>query len=169
MIDSNDVINGDGPMAPTRAGSIPAVAIIKMCYSGKYTEREMYDRITKTGGLVDHLGTSEVREVLERIKNGDTYAKLIYDAMIYQIGKNIGAYATVLKGDVDAILLTGGIANDSYLVEKITNMVKYIAPVKVYADEFEMEALAAGALRVLTGQEQPKIYNGVPVWAGFKK
>jgi len=169
MIDSNDVINGDGPMAPTRAGSIPAVAIIKMCYSGKYTEREMYDRITKTGGLVDHLGTSEVREVLERIKNGDTYAKLIYDAMIYQIGKNIGAYATVLKGDVDAILLTGGIANDSYLVEKITDMVKYIAPVKVYAGEFEMEALAAGALRVLTGQEQPKIYNGVPVWSGFKK
>lgn len=169
MIDSNDVINGDGPMAPTRAGSIPAVAIIKMCYSGKYTEREMYDRITKTGGLVDHLGTSEVREVLERIKNGDTYAKLIYDAMIYQIGKNIGAYATVLKGDVDAILLTGGIANDSYLVEKITDMVKYIAPVKVYAGEFEMEALAAGALRVLTGQEQPKIYNGVPVWTGFKK
>jgi butyrate kinase len=169
MIDSNDVINGDGPMAPTRAGSIPAVAIIKMCYSGKYTEREMYDRITKAGGLVDHLGTSEVREVVERIKNGDTYAKLIYDAMIYQIGKNIGAYATVLKGDVDAILLTGGIANNSYLVERITDMVKYIAPVKVYAGEFEMEALAAGALRVLTGQEQPKIYNGIPVWSGFKK
>jgi butyrate kinase len=169
MIDSNDVINGDGPMAPTRAGSIPAVAIIKMCYSGKYTEREMYDRITKTGGLVDHLGTSEVREVLEHIKNGDTYAKLIYDAMIYQIGKNIGAYATVLKGGVDAILLTGDIANDSYLVERITDMVKYIAPVKVYAGEFEMEALAAGALRVLTGQEQPKIYNGVPVWSSFKK
>jgi len=168
MIDSNDVINGDGPMAPTRAGSIPAVAIIKMCYSGKYTEREMYDRITKTGGLVDHLGTSEVREVLERIKNGDTYAKLIYDAMIYQIGKNIGAYATVLKGDVDAILLTGGIANDPYLIEKITDMVRYIAPVKVYAGEFEMEALAAGVLRVLTGQEQPKIYNGVPVWTGLK-
>jgi len=129
----------------------------------------MYDRITKTGGLVDHLGTSEVREVVERIKNGDTYAKLIYDPMIYQIGKNIGAYATVLKGGVDAILLTGGIANDSYLVERITDMVKYIAPVKVYAGEFEMEALAAGALRVLTGQEQPKIYNGVPVWSGFKK
>jgi butyrate kinase len=168
MIDSNDVINGDGPMAPTRAGSIPAVAIIKMCYSGKYTEREMYDRITKTGGLVDHLGTSEVREVVERIKKGDIYAKLIYDAMIYQIGKNIGAYATVLEGDVDAILLTGGIANDSYLVEKITNMVKYIAPVKVYDGEYEMKAMASGALRVLTGQEQPKIYNGIPVWSGFK-
>jgi butyrate kinase len=169
MIDSNDVINGDGPMAPTRAGSIPAVAIIRMCYSGKYTEREMYDRITKTGGLVGHLGTSEAREVLERIKSGDAYAKLIYDAMIYQIGKNIGAYATVLKGDVDAILLTGGITNDSYLVEQVTDMVKYIAPVKVYAGEFEMEALAAGALRVLTGQEQPKTYTGVPVWNGFER
>jgi len=169
MVDSNDVINGDGPMAPTRAGSIPAVAIIKMCYSGKYTEREMYDRITKTGGLVDHLGTSEVREVLERIKNGDSYAKLIYDAMIYQIGKNIGAYATVLNGDVDAILLTGGIANDPYLIEKVTDMVEYIAPVKVYAGEFEMEAMAAGALRVLTGQEQPKTYTGVPVWSGFER
>jgi butyrate kinase len=169
MVDSNDIINGDGPMAPTRAGSIPAVAIIRMCYSGKYTEREMYDRITKTGGLVDHLGTSEVREVVERIKNGDSHAKLIYDAMIYQIGKNIGACAAVLNGDVDAILLTGGVANDPYLVEMITDIVGYIAPVKVYAGEFEMEAMAAGALRVLTGQEQPKIYNGVPVWSGFER
>jgi butyrate kinase len=140
-----------------------------MCYSGKYTEREMYDRITKAGGLVDHLGISEVREVLERIKNGDSYAKLTYDAMIYQIGKNIGAYATVLNGDVDAILLTGGIANDPYLIGKVTDMVGYIAPVEVYAGEFEMEAMAAGALRALTGQEQPKIYSGVPVWSGFKK
>jgi len=169
MVDSNDVINGDGPMAPTRAGSIPATAIIKMCFSGTYTEREMYDRITKTGGLVDHLGTSEVTEVLERIKSGVTYAKLVYDAMIYQICKNIGAYATVLKGDVDVILLTGGIANNPYLVEKITDMVKYIAPVKVYAGEFEMEALASGALRVLIGQEKPKTYTGVPVWNGFER
>jgi len=169
MVDSTDVINGDGPMAATRAGAIPAVAIIKMCYSGKYTEREMYDRITKNGGLVDHLGTADVREIQERIKTGDAYAKLVFDAMIYQISKNIGAYATVLKGEVDAILLTGGIAHDAYLVEKITDMVKYIAPVKVYAGEFEMEALAAGALRVLTGQEQPKTYTGVPVWNGFER
>jgi len=161
MIDSTDVINGDGPMAPTRAGAIPAVAIIKMCYSGKYTEKEMYDRITKNGGLVDHLGTADVREIQERIKKGDAYAKLIFDAMTYQIGKNIGAYATVLKGQVDAILLTGGIAHDADLVENI-------APVKVYAGEFEMEAMAAGALRVLTGQEQPKTYSGVPVWKGFE-
>lgn len=169
MVDSSDVINGDGPMAPTRAGAIPATAIIKMCFSGKYTQKEMYDRITKTGGLVDHLGTSEVTEVLDRIRNSDPYAKVVYDAMIYQIAKNIGAYATVLKGEVDAILLTGGIAHDAYLVDQITERVKYIAPVEVYAGEFEMEALAAGALRVLTGKEEPKTYTGVPVWRGFGK
>lgn len=169
MVDQNDVINGDGPMAPTRAGSLPAIALIKMCFSGKYTERELYDRVTKNGGLVDHLGTSDVLEVVERIKNGDKYAKLIFDAMIYQIGKFIGAYAAVLKGDVDAILLTGGISRNEYLVEQITDMVKFIAPVKVYAGEFEMEALASGAIRVLSGQEQPKKYTGIPVWNGFKK
>jgi butyrate kinase len=168
MIDGNDVINGDGPMAPTRAGSIPATAIIKMCFSGKYTERQMYDRITKTGGLVDHVGTSEAREILERIRQGDDYAKLVYDALIYQISKNIGAYAAVLGGDVDAILLTGGLAHEPYLVEEITARVKHIAPVKVYAGEFEMEALASGALRVLTGREQPKSYTGIPVWKGFE-
>lgn len=167
MVDSNDVINGDGPMAPTRAGTIPATAIVKMCYSGKYTEKEMYTRITKTGGLVGHLGTSDGHEIKERIKSGDTQAKLIYDAMIYQICKNIGAYATVLKGDVDAILITGGLANDSYIIDQITDMVQYIAPVKVYAGEFEMEAMASGALRVLTGREEPKTYTGVPVWEGF--
>jgi butyrate kinase len=167
MVDSTDAINGESPMAPTRAGVIPAVAIIRMCYSGKYTEKEMYDRINKTGGLVDHLGTSEAIEVQRRIQKGDKYAKLVYDAMIYQICKSIGAYATVLKGEVDAILLTGGIANDRYLVEMITDTVGYIAPVSVYAGEFEMEALAAGALRVLRGEEQPKTYTGVPVWGGF--
>ena len=169
MVDSTDVINGDGPMAPTRAGALPAAAIMRMCYSGRYTEKQMYDRITKTGGLIDHLGTSDVMEIIDRIENGDSYARLIYDAMIYQIGKNIGAYATVLKGQVDAILLTGGIAHDTYLIDRIVDMVKYIAPVRVYAGEFEMEALAAGALRVLTGREQAKTYTGVPVWKGFER
>jgi butyrate kinase len=169
IIDGNDVINGDGPMAPTRAGTIPATAIIKMCFSGEYDEKQMYEKITKSGGLVSHLGSSDAREIVERIEKGDKYAKLIYDAMAYQIAKFIGAYATVLHGDVDAILLTGGIANDPYLTGKVIEMVKYIAPVKVMAGEFEMEALASGALRVLTGKEEAKEYTGIPVWSGFEK
>jgi butyrate kinase len=168
MIDTTNCIDGDGTMAPTRAGGVAAVTLIKMCFSGRYTEREMYDRITKTGGLVDHLGTSDAREIKARIDSGDGYAKLIYDAMIYQVCKDIGAYATVLCGDVDAILLTGGISNDTYLVDQITSRVNYIAPVIAYAGEFEMEAMAAGAIRVLSGEESPQIYTGEPVWKGFE-
>ncbi len=169
MVDATDAINGDGPMAPTRAGFLPAAIVSKMSFAGKLTEKQIYDRITKNGGLVDHLGTSDVKEIKERIKKGDSYASLIYNAMIYQIGKYIGAYAAVLHGDVDAILLTGGIANDAELVEKVTAMVKFIAPVRVYAGEFEMEALANGALRVLRGLEKAKVYTGIPIWSGFKK
>jgi butyrate kinase len=110
-----------------------------------------------------------MREVTRMIENGDSYAKLIYDAMIYQIGKYIGAYATVLHGQVDGILLTGGASHDKYLVEKVTEMVKYIAPVKVYPGELELEAMACGALRILTGQEEAKVYSGIPVWSGFEK
>ncbi len=169
MIDSTDAVNGDGPMAPTRAGALPATSVSKISFSGKTNEKQLYDRITKNGGMVDHLGTSDVIDVKERIKKGDKYAALIYDAMTYQIGKYIGAYAAVLNGEVDAILLTGGISNDKDLVEKITKMVKFIAPVKVYAGEFEMEAMASGAIRVLSGQEQAKNYTGVPVFSGFVK
>jgi butyrate kinase len=168
IVDSTDVINGDGPMAPTRAGALPATAVIKMCFSGKISEQEIYKRITKTGGFVDHLQTADAREVQARMNQGDTHAKRVYETLAYQVSKSIGAYATVLKGDVDGILLTGGMAHDDYLTGKITDRVAYIAPVKVYAGEFEMEALAAGALRVLSGQEQPRTYTGIPVWEKFE-
>ncbi|MDF1552271.1 MAG: butyrate kinase [Deferrisomatales bacterium] len=169
MVDSTDVINGDGPMAPTRAGALPATAVVKLCFSGKFTEREMYNRITKNGGLTDHLETADVREVRERAAKGDAYAGLVFDAMLYQVAKYIGAYAAVLKGEVDAILLTGGIAQDPEVVERITERVRFIAPVRVYPGELEMEALAAGAIRVLSGREEAKTYTGVPVWGGFPK
>ena len=168
MVDTTNCIDGDGTMAPTRAGGIAAVSLIRMCFSGKYTEKEMVDRITKRGGLVDHLGTADAREIMGRIEQGDGYAKLVYDAMIYQVCKDIGAYATVLRGDVDAILLTGGLSNDAYLVERITSRIHYIAPVIAYAGEFEMEAMAAGAIRVLSGKESPRTYTGEPVWKGFE-
>jgi len=167
MVDSNNTAQGDGPMTPTRSGSLPVVDVVEACFSGRYTQRELYDRITKVGGLVDHLGTSDVREVVARIKAGDAYAKIVYDALIYQVGKDVGAMACVLGGAVDAIILTGGIAHDHYLVERLTQMVSFLAPVHVMAGEFEMEALAAGALRVLSGKEQAREYTGVPLWNGF--
>lgn len=167
MVDSNDIANGDGPMAPTRCGQLPVKDVVTMCFSGKYTEKEMREKITKTGGLVDHLGTSDAREVTEMIKNGNQYAKLIYDAMIYEIGKTAGSMAAVLCGKVDGIIFTGGISHDKYVVEKLTEMLSFIAPITVMAGEFEMEALAAGAIRVLSGKEEAKTYTGIPVWNGF--
>lgn len=169
MIDSNDIAQGDGPMAPTRCGSIPVKDVIRECFSGKYTEKQMHERTTKTGGLVDHLGTSDAREVGAMIAGGDAYAKLVYDAMIYQIGKYAGSMAAALKGKVDQIILTGGISHDKYLVEKLSEMIGFIAPVTVMAGEFEMEALAAGAIRVLTGEEEAKQYSGEPVWNSFRE
>lgn len=167
MVDSNDIANGDGPMAPTRCGQLPVKDVVTMCYSGKYTKKEMREKITKTGGLVDHLGTSDAREVTAMIENGNKYAKLIYDSMIYEIGKTAGSMAAVLHGKIDGIVLTGGISHDKYVVEKLTEMLSFIAPVTVMAGEFEMEALAAGAIRVLSGEEEAKTYTGIPVWSGF--
>lgn len=167
MVDSNDIINGDGPMAPTRAGSISAVDMLRLSFSGKYTEREIYQRINKVGGLVDHLGTADALEIKERIENGDAYAKLVYDAMIYQVGKNIGAYAAVLRGELSGIVLTGGLVNDDYLVTALKEMIGFLGPVAAMPGEFEMEALASGALRVLTGEEEAREYTGRPVWNGF--
>lgn len=167
MIDSNDIAQGDGPMAPTRCGTVPVKDVIRMCFSGKFTEKEMHDFTTKNGGWVNHLNTADAREVTSRILNGDSYAKLIYDATIYQIAKYVGACAVSLKGKVDGIILTGGISNDKYLTKSLIDYISFLAPVEVMAGEFEMEALAAGAIRVLKGDEKAKEYTGVPVWNGF--
>lgn len=167
MIDSNDIINGDGPMAPTRCGSIPVSSIIKMCYSGDYTEREMLEKTTKTGGLVDHLNTTDVRSIVELIKDGGHYAKLVFDAMLYQISKSIGSCAVSLSGKVDGIILTGGISNSEYVTDHIKERVEFIGPVSIMAGEFEMEALAAGAIRVMNNEEEALIYSGEPVWEGI--
>ena len=168
MVDSNGIINGEGPMAPTRSGALPAVPLIDLCFSGKYTRDEMYKRITKSGGFVDHLGTSEAIEVGERAKAGDKYAELVYHAFWYQIVKEIGAMAAVLAGKVDAIILTGGISHDKDLCAYIQEMCSFIAPVEVRAGEFEMEALAAGACRVLNGEEEAKVYTGEKVFTDFE-
>ena len=167
MVDGNDCANGEGPMSANRPGALPALLLAKLCYSGKYSEKDMHTLLSKRGGFLDHLDTDDGLEVVRRIQAGDQYAKLIYDAMAYQVAKQIGADAVVLAGKVDGIILTGGMSQGAYLVSEITRQVDWIAPVEVFAGDFEMDALANGALRVLRGEEAPKVYTGEPVWNGF--
>ena len=168
MIDSTNLTKGDGPMAPTRSGEIQAMTIIDMAYSGEWERKALEDRVNMGGGLMDHLGTADVMEIKERIANGDKYAKYVYDGMIYQIGKYIGMMGAVLEGEVDAVLLTGGISRDEYLVEKLTKMCGYLAPVEAIAGEFEMEALGSGAYRVLTGEEEAIEYDEKFTFTGLE-
>ncbi|SHH59032.1 butyrate kinase [Sporobacter termitidis DSM 10068] len=167
MIDSNDIIKGSGPMTPTRAGDMAYMKIVDMAYSGDYTKKELTDKLNKNGGLMDHFGTADTRQVLSLAESGDKYAALIYDGMIYQNAKYVGAMAVALKGKVDAIILTGGVSNGKYFTDKMTEYIGWIAEVVVMPGEFELEALAAGALRAARGQEPPKLYTGIPVWNGF--
>ncbi len=157
MIDVNNA-NDMGPFSPQRVGALPVTGLAKLCFSGEYTQKEMIGFLTKKGGILAHLGTDNVEEVEKRIEEDDQKAKLIYSAMVYQIAKEIGAMATTLEGNVDAILLTGGIANSKRLTDSITQKVKFIAPVLLFPGEDEMEALTLGALRVISGEEKVKEY-----------
>jgi len=132
--------------------------LVRLCYSGRYSETEMIKKIVGYGGLVAYLGTNNAVEVEESIEQGDKQAELVYRAMAYQVAKEIGASSTVLRGRVDAIIITGGIAHSKKLVDWIKERVDFIAPVMVYPGEDEMEAMAAGGQRVLRGLEEPKIY-----------
>lgn len=165
MVDGNDIVGGEGPMAPTRCGDIPASALIKYC-AGK-DPKEAKAICTRTGGLVSWLGTSDALEVSNRAAAGDKEAAMVWNTMIYQITKYIGAMAVVLHGQVDGILLGGGMVYNKELVAAITEACSFIAPVWAYPGEFEMEAMASGAIRALTGKEEVKKYTGKPVWGGF--
>lgn len=167
MVDTVDSTRGEGRMAPTRTGTAPLADVIELCFSGKYTEKELLTMIMKTGGWIAHLGTSDAREVEKMIADGNKYAELIYRTTAYQIAKDIAAMAAVMKGDVDAIILTGGVAYSEKMTGMIRERVSFIAPIEVYPGEYEMDALAAGAVRVLEGREEPKFYTGEPVFPGF--
>lgn len=158
MIDVNNA-NEMGPFSPERTGGLPVGDLVKMCFSGEYTLKEMKTKIKGKGGLVAYLGTNNAKEVGERALAGDEKAKLIFDAMAYQIAKEIGKMATVLKGKVNSIILTGGVAYNKYLTDKIKDMVGFISSVTIYPGEDEMEALNEGALRVLNKEEIAKIYE----------
>ena len=167
IVDGNDVLNGDGPMAPNRSGNVPLMPVVKMCYSGEYTLDEMKVKIGKAGGLLALLGTDNVMEIKERIANGDKWASLVYENFAYQLGKYIGSYACVLEGKVDAIVMTGGVSNDETFIANVKKYAGWIAPMIVYGGDFEMEALANGAIRALDKVEETKEYTGEPVWSGF--
>jgi butyrate kinase len=155
MIDVNNA-NDEGPFSPERTGELPVGDVAKLCFSGKYTKEELKKMFIGKGGVVAYLGTNDVKKVMEE---GTEEEKFIIDAMVYQIAKEIGGMCAVLKGRVDAIVITGGIANNVEVVEKIKSYVFKFAPVFSVPGEFEMEALAKGALRVLKGEEEAKIWG----------
>lgn len=159
VVDVNNALDGEGPFSPERTGGLPIGDLIKMCFSGKYTIEEVKKKITGKGGIVAYLDTNDAREVENRASAGDEKAKLVFEAMGYQVAKEIGKNAAVLCGKVDAIILTGGIAYSKKMVSYIEEMVDFIAPVVIYPGEDEPYALAMGGLRVLNGEEEAKEYK----------
>ena len=158
-VDANNALDGEGPFSPERAGSLPASDLIRLCFSGKYTEKQLLKRIAGKAGLNAHLGTNNVKEIIQRIEDyGDTRAQLILDAMIYHVAKNIAAEAAVLCGNIDAILLTGGLARSEYIISRLRQRIGFLAPVRCFPGEDEMEALALNALDVLRGKRAARIY-----------
>ena len=158
VIDVNDALRGEGPFSPERSGGLPAAAVVDACFSGKYTEKQIRKMISGEGGVVSYLGTNSFMDVENRVNAGDPEAMLISDAFAYQLAKEIGAMSTVVCGKVDAIIITGGIAYNKDLMEKVKEKVQFIAPVEIYPGEDEMGALAGNGLAVLNGTEEVKVY-----------
>ncbi len=158
VVDVNNALDGEGPFSPERTGGLPVGDLAKLCFSGKYTHADIKKMIKGKGGLVAYLGTNDGRDVVKMIETGDEKAKLIFEAMAYQVAKEIGSCAAVLKGNVDAIILTGGLAYGAMLTEWIKNRVSFISDVIIYPGEDEMSALAQGGLRVLRNEEKAQIY-----------
>ena len=159
VIDVNNGLHGDGPFSLERAGTVPAGDLVELCFSGQYNRQEILRKLVRNSGLVAYLETKDVVKVEKQILAGDTKAKLIYYAMAYQIAKEIGAASAVLKGQVDAIILTGGLAHGSSFVEAISERVNWIADIEIRPGENELQALAEGATRVLNGEERVKTYS----------
>ncbi|HOI00261.1 MAG TPA: butyrate kinase [Bacteroidales bacterium] len=159
VIDVNQGLDGDGPYSPERTGTLPVGDLVRLCFSGKYTEKEVLKMIKGEGGMVAYLGTNSAYEVEQKAAQGDQEAMLIWEGMAYQVAKEVGAMSAVLKGMVDGILITGGVANSKWFVNMIIERVHRIAPTHVYPGEDEMRALAMNGLRVLSGEAIPKVYS----------
>jgi butyrate kinase len=159
VVDVNNALNGDGPFTPERSGGLPAGQLVDLCFSGRYTHSEILNMITGKGGMLAYLGTNDFIEVCKRAENGESRAILVRDAFTYQVGKEIGSMAAVLSGNIDAIILTGGIANHTTTVANIKSMVDFIAVVIVYPGEDELKALAFNGLLALDGKIEIKTYK----------
>ena len=159
VIDVNQALDGEGPFSPERAGTLPTAQLVNVCFSGKYTQAEVKKMLVGKGGYVGYFGTNDAYQIEKDAEAGNEKAILIQNAMAYQVAKGIGEAAVVLKGKIDAILLTGGIAYGKPIVAEITRYVDWIAPVKVYPGEDEMRALAFNALLILNGETEPKNYE----------
>ena len=158
IIDIFNALDGDGAFSPERAGAVPVGALVKMCFSGKYTEKEVYKKLVGNGGFNAYCGTNDMRDVEKMVNEGDAKAKEVRDAFILQMSKNIGAMATVLEGKIDQIIVTGGIAYDKAVVAGLKERCEWIAPFTVYPGEDELLALAQGGLRVIKGEEKAMPY-----------
>ncbi|PRS10157.1 butyrate kinase [Bacillus atrophaeus] len=158
VADVNNGLHGEGPFSPERAGTVPAGDLVDLCFSGKYTREDIMKKLVGTGGLLGYLDTTDAVRVENMIQSGDEKARLIYDAMAYQVAKEIGAASAVLKGEVEVIVLTGGLAYGKSFVSSIRSYIDWISDVLVYPGENELQSLAQGALRVLLGEEQSKRY-----------
>lgn len=158
VIDVFNALDGDGAFSPERAGAVPSGALIKMCFSGQYTEKEVYRKIVGNGGFNAYIGTNDMRDVEKMVQEGNEKATETREAFILQVAKDIGSMACVLKGKVDQIVMTGGIAYDKVVVSGLKERVGFIAPITVYPGEDELLALAQGALRVMNGEEKAMVY-----------
>jgi butyrate kinase len=158
VVDVNNGLNGEGPITPERAGTMPAADLVDLVLSAKYDRAALRKMLAGQGGMVAHLGTNDMRDVVRRMDEGDAAARLVFDAMVMTTAKQVGQCAAVLKGRVDAVVLTGGLAHSREFVDRIRGQVEFIAPVFIYPGENEMVALAEGALRVLQGKETAKTY-----------
>lgn len=157
IVDANNA-NSGGPFSPSRAGGLPVKELLDLAFSGEVSLKDLKVMTLRAGGLMSYLGTDDAREVEARIREGDGEAEEVYRAMAYQVAKEVGAMATVLNGDVQKILLTGGLASSALLMEWIRERVAFLAPVEVWPEVEEMRALALGGLRVLQGEEEAKVY-----------
>ncbi len=158
IVDVFNALDGDGAFSPERAGGVPSGALIKMCFSGEYTEKEVYSKIVGKGGFNAYLGTNDMRDVMKKVNEGDAKAAEMVDAFTFQVAKDMGSMACVLKGKVDQIIVTGGIAYNAPVIDALKERAGFIAPFTVYPGEDELLALTQGALRVLNGEEEAMKY-----------